>query len=131
MGERRVAVAIARGVTQTPRKVSLVAALVRGRKVADAAIILQHTPKRAAAPILKVLASASANATHSFGVAEDSLVIKNLQVTSGSRLKRFRPAARGRALPYEKRTSHIRAEVEGSLKPKKKPKSLTSKVETQ
>ena len=131
MSERRTAVAVARGVTQTPRKISLIAALVRGRTVADATIILQHTPKRAASPILKVIASASANATHSMGVAEASLVVKSLEVTSGSRLKRFRPAARGRALPYEKRTSHIRAVVEGEVKPKKKPTSAnTTKKET-
>ena len=121
MSERRSAVAIARGVTQTPRKVSLIAALVRGRAVADAEIILRHTPKRAASPILKVIASASANAMHTMGVKQDSLIIKSLEVTSGPRLKRFRPAARGRALPYEKRTSHIRAVVEGEVKPKKKP----------
>ncbi len=123
MSERRTAVAIARGVTQTPRKLNLVAALVRGRSVADAAVILEHTSKRATTPLLKAIASASANATHTFGVVENSLVIKSLQVTSGPRLKRFRPAARGRALPYEKRTSHIRVEVEGDVKPKKKPAS--------
>lgn len=126
MSERRTAVAIARGVSQTPRKVSLIAALVRGRAVADAEVILQHTPKRAASPILKVIASASANATHSMGLKEDSLIIKSLEVTSGPRLKRFRPAARGRALPYEKRTSHIRAVIEGDVKPKKKPQPITA-----
>jgi large subunit ribosomal protein L22 len=131
MSERIEAVAIARGVTQTPRKVNLIAALVRGRTVADASVILQHTPKRAAEPILKVIASASANAMHTFGLKEDSLVIKSLQVTSGPRLKRFRPAARGRALPYEKRTSHIRAVVEGNVKPKKTPAAKqTVKKET-
>jgi large subunit ribosomal protein L22 len=132
MAERRVAVAISRGVTQTPRKVSLVAALVRGRSVADASVILAHTPKRAAEPLLKVIASATANATHTMGLVESSLVIKSLQVTSGSRLKRFRPAARGRALPFEKRTSHIRAVVEGEVKPKKKPTAVktTTKKET-
>lgn len=126
MSQRIEAVAIARGVTQTPRKVSLIAALVRGRTVADASVILQHTPKRAAAPILKVISSASANAMHSFGLKEDSLIIKSLQITSGPRLKRFRPAARGRALPYEKRTSHIRAVIEGDVKPKKKPNSVST-----
>ncbi len=127
MTERIEAVAIARGVTQTPRKVNLIAALVRGRSVADASVILAHTPKRAAEPILKVIASASANAMHTFGLKEDSLIIKSLQVTSGPRLKRFRPAARGRALPYEKRTSHIRAVVEGNVKPKKIPAKTAAK----
>ncbi len=128
MSERKAAVAIARGVTQTPRKLNLVAALVRGRSVADAAVILEHTPKRATTPLMKAIASASANATNTFGVVEASLVIKSLQVTSGPRLKRFRPAARGRALPYEKRTSHIRVEVEGDVKPKKKPVAVKAAV---
>lgn len=113
--------AIARGVQQTPRKVGLVASLVRGRTVADALTILEHTPKRAAKPVAKVIASAAANATNTFGAKEDTLVIANLQVTSGPRLKRFRPIARGSANPYIKRTAHIHVEVSGELKPKKKP----------
>jgi len=119
MAERTQAVAIARGVNQTPRKVSLVAALVRGRTVADAQVILSHTPKRSASPIAKVIASASANATHSFGAIETSLIIKSLEVTSGPRLKRFRASAMGRASAYEKRSSHIKVIVEGEIKPKK------------
>ncbi len=126
MAERKEAVAIARGVTQTPRKVGLVASLVRGRTVADALVILEHTPKRAARPISKVISSASANATHTFGLKEEGLVIKSLQVTSGPRLKRFRPVARGQAHPYQKRTSHIHVIVEGEVKPKKKPAAKTA-----
>jgi large subunit ribosomal protein L22 len=125
MAERIEAMAIARGVSQTPRKVSLVAALVRGRSVSDALVILEHTSKRASTPIIKVISSASANAVNTFKVKEDSLMIKSLQVTSGPRLKRFRPAARGRALPYEKRTSHIKVIVEGNPKPKKVKKETT------
>lgn len=113
--------AIARGVQQTPRKVGLVASLVRGRTVADALVILEHTPKRAAKPVAKVIASASANAVNTFGAKEDTLVIDNLQVTSGPRLKRFRPIARGSANPYMKRTAHISVVVRGAEKPKKKP----------
>ena len=50
--------AYAKGVDQTPRKVSLVAALVRGRTVADALVILEHVPKRAAMPVKKAIDSA-------------------------------------------------------------------------
>ena len=113
--------AIARGVTQTPRKIGLVASLVRGRTVADALVILEHTPKRAAKPVAKVIASAAANATNTFGAKEDTLVVDNLQVTAGPRLKRFRPIARGSANPYQKRTAHISVVVRGTEKPKKKP----------
>ncbi|MBI3494382.1 50S ribosomal protein L22 [Candidatus Saccharibacteria bacterium] len=121
MSNTITAKAIARGVQQTPRKVGLVASLVRGRTVADALVILEHTPKRAAKPVAKVIASAAANATNTFGAKEDTLVIDNLQVTSGPRLKRFRPIARGSANPYIKRTAHISVVVRGDEKPKKKP----------
>ena len=113
--------AVAKGVTLAPRKVSLVASLVRGRSVADALVILEHTPKRAARPVAKVIASAQANATNTHGIDGKTLVISELTVTSGPRLKRYRPAAHGRALPFLKRTSHITVVVSGAEKPKKKP----------
>lgn len=121
MAEKIKAVAIARGVTQTPRKIGLVASLVRGRSVADALVILQHTPRRAARPVSKVIESARANAVNTYGVKEDSVVIESIQVTAGPRLKRFRPVARGQAHPYQKRTTHIHVVVAGVEKPKKKP----------
>ena len=121
MADQVKAVAIARGVTQTPRKLSLVASLVRGRTVADALVILEHTPRRAAKPLSKVIASARANAVNTFGAQADGIVIESLQVTAGPRLKRFRPVARGQAHPYQKRTSHIHVVVAGQEKPKKKP----------
>lgn len=120
--------AIAKGVQQSPRKVSLVAALVRGRSVADALTILEHTPKRAARPVAKVIASARANAVNTHGFDEKTLVIQTLQVTAGPRLKRYKPAAMGRALPFQKRTSHIAVIVAGSLKPKKVAKPATDKA---
>lgn len=127
MSEVLTAKAIARGVQQTPRKVGLIASLVRGRTVADALVILEHTPKRAAQPVAKVIASAAANATNTFGIKEDSLVIDSLQVTSGPRLKRFRPIARGSANPFQKRTSHIYVVVAGKPKPKKVSSKVASK----
>lgn len=121
--------AIARGVSQAPRKLSLVASLVRGRTVADALVILEHTPKRAARPVAKVIASAKANAVNTHGFDEKTLVIDRLLVTAGPRLKRFRPAAHGRALPFQKKTSHITVVVAGSLKPKKvKPAAVKPAV---
>ena len=121
--------AYAKGVDQTPRKVGIVAGLVRGRTVADALVILEHTPRRAALPVKKVIASAAANATNNHGLDGKSLEIKTLSVTSGPRLKRFKPASRGRALPFQKRSSHILVEVTGVEKPKKaaKPAAKESK----
>jgi large subunit ribosomal protein L22 len=109
----------ASGVRQSPRKIGLVASLVRGRTLADALVILEHTPKRAAKPVTKLLQSAKANAINNHGLTEDSLIISQLQVTAGPRLKRFNPAAMGRALPYQKRSSHVIVELSGEVKAKK------------
>lgn len=108
-----------KGVDQTPRKVSLVAALVRGRTVADALVILEHVPKRAALPVKKAIDSAKANAINNHGLDAKTLVISTLSVTTGTRLRRFKPASRGRALPFQKKTSNILVEVTGVEKPKK------------
>jgi large subunit ribosomal protein L22 len=105
----------------TPRKVALVAALVRGRSVDDALVILSHTPRRAAKPLAKLIASARANATNNHGLKADGLAITTLSVTAGPRLKRFRPVSRGRAHPFQKRTAHVFVEITGDVKPAKKP----------
>jgi large subunit ribosomal protein L22 len=122
--------AYAKNVDQTPRKVGLVASLVRGRTVADAIVILNHTPKRAVRPLLKAIESAQANAINNHGYDGKTLTITTLSVTTGTRLKRFKPASRGRALPFEKKTSNILVEVSGDLKPKKAAaKAVEAKVE--
>jgi large subunit ribosomal protein L22 len=108
-----------KGIDQSPRKVSLVAALVRGRTVADALVILEHVPKRAALPVKKAIDSAKANATNNHNLDGKTLEITTLSVTAGPRLKRFKPASRGRALPFQKKSSHILVEVSGAEKPKK------------
>lgn len=120
--------AYAKGIDQTPRKVALVASLVRRRSVADALVILAHTPKRAALPVIKAIESAKANAVNTHGLDGKTLVISTLSVTAGARLKRFKPASRGRALPFQKKSANILVEVTGELKPKKKP--VTAKAET-
>ena len=72
--------AIAKGVRMSPRKVGVVVALVRGRTVAEALTILEHTPRRSALPIKKVIESARANADHNHNLKPDTLTI-----TSGTR----------------------------------------------
>lgn len=121
MAEQYTVRSYAKGVDQTPRKVSLVAALVRNRTVADALVILEHVPKRAAMPVKKAIESAKANATNNHGLDGKTLVISTISVTAGTRLRRFKPASRGRALPFQKKTSNILVEVAGTEKPKKKP----------
>lgn len=117
-----------KGVDMTPRKVSIVASLVRGRTVADALVILDHTQRRSATPVRKAIASAAANATNNHGLDSKSLVITTLSVTAGPRLKRFKPHMRGMALPFQKKTTHILVEVSGTEKPKKKPATKKAAV---
>ncbi len=111
----------AKGVDLAPRKVSIVASLVRNRTVADALVILEHVPRRSALPIKKAIESAKANAVNNHGLDGKTLVISTMSVTVGNRLKRFKPHMRGMALPFQKKTSNILVEVTGAEKPKKKP----------
>lgn len=108
--------AVAKGVRMSPRKVGVVAALVRGRTVEDALVILEHTPRRSAMPVLKAIKSAQANADHNHGYKPSTLRIVEISVSHGPRLKRYRPAAHGRALPFERRSSHIRVIVDGEMR---------------
>lgn len=119
--------AVAKGVRISPRKVSVVAALVRGRNVADAIVILEHTPRHAALAVKEAIKSASANAEHNHGYKPDTLFISEISVTPGPRFKRYRPAARGRALPYQRKTSHIRVVVDGDKRAAKKSAKTESK----
>ncbi len=112
--------AIARGVRISPRKVSVVASLVRGRTVADALVILENTPRNAAKAVYKTIASARANADNNHNYKVETLRITEITVTPGPRLKRIRPAAHGRALPFQKKTAHISVTVDGEARATKK-----------
>lgn len=114
--------AVARGVRMAPRKVNVVASLVRGRTVADALVILSHTPRHSAIPVMKTIESAKANAEYNHNLKADSLRIVSITVTPGARLKRFRPAARGSANKFQKKTSHITVIVDGQERVSKKAK---------
>lgn len=119
-----------KGVRLSPRKVAAVATLVRGRTVADAIVILEHTPRRAALSVLKTIKSAQANAAHNHNYKADTLVITEITVNHGPRMKRFRPAAMGRALPYMKRSSHIRVLVDGEQRPAKAVKPVAKETKS-
>lgn len=114
--------AIAKGVRISPRKVSVVAALVRGRSVQDAVTILQHVPRRGPAmAVRKAIESAAANADHNHNYKPGTLNIVEISVSAGPRIKRYRPASHGRALPFQRKTSHIRVVVDGEVRAPKKP----------
>ena len=102
--------AILKDYRQSPRKVRLLADLVRGKKVKDALATLQFLDKRAAGPFSKVIMSAIANAKQT-GADEAKLFIKSVAVDKGTVLKRSMPRARGSASRINKRNSHISVEL--------------------
>lgn len=102
--------AILKNYRQSPRKVRLVADLIRGKKVHVALAQLQFLDKRAAKPFAKVIQSAAANATQA-GERVDELIIKKVSVDKGTVYKRFMPRARGSASRINKRNSHITVEL--------------------
>ena len=106
------AIAKAQSVKVSPRKVRLVADVIRGKKVAEAQRSLLMLDQRGAAVLQKVLSSALANATHNAKLAVDTLIIKRLEVTEGPALKRFHPSTRGRVHPYKRKSSHITVVLE-------------------
>jgi large subunit ribosomal protein L22 len=105
--------AIAKGIKHSPRKVRVVANLVRGRTVNDAITILEHTPRRSAIAVKKVIESARANADYNHGYKPASLKIIEISVNNGPRLKRSRPAARSMSNRYQKKSSHIKVVIDG------------------
>ncbi len=121
MAETHFAHAYEKGIDSQPRKTSIVAALVRDRYVADAVVILEHTPRRAARAVRKAIESANANLLNNSKVSIDPKTVRiaRIFVTSGTRMRRYKPASRGRALPYEIISSNIFVEVAGEEKVKK------------
>lgn len=91
----------------SPRKVRPVLDLIRGRAVEVAETQLQHLPKRSAAPLLKLLKSAEANAEHNFKLDRKNLMVKRAFADEGPKLKRYQPHAMGRATLILKRSSHV------------------------
>lgn len=116
-----------KGVDSQPRKTSIVAALVRDRYVADATVILEHTPRKAALPVKKAIESAAANLLDKYSIDPKTIRIARISVTAGTRFRRYVPASRGRALPYEKVSSNIFVEVAGEEKVKKAAKQEEKK----
>jgi len=99
--------AVSKYIRMSPQKVRLVVDLVRGRDVSEALTILRFTPKAAADPVARAIASAAANAEENYGLAADELYVARIWADEGPTLKRGRAGARGRFKPILKRSSHI------------------------
>ena len=106
-------VAIGKNLRVSAKKVRPVAKNFQGRKALVAYDSLRFVPKKAAAPLAKVLKSAIANAQNNNKLAPENLVIKEILIDEGPTLKRWQPVSRGTAHPILKRTSQIKVVLEG------------------
>lgn len=111
-----------------PRKMRLVASLIKGKSVSDAENILTVTTKHSSEPLAKLLKSALANAK-SLGISTDGLYVTECRVDGGVVMKRHMPVARGSAFPIKKRTSHVRL-VLATRQASKKSKIESPKVQS-
>ncbi len=102
--------AIAKQIRISPQKARLVTRMIQGQNVSEALRRLKFSNKKAAVLVSSVLRSAMANAVVK-GAADDTLKVKYAIIDEGPRLKRFRPASRGRAMRIIKRTAHISVTV--------------------
>jgi large subunit ribosomal protein L22 len=113
---------------QSPRKVRLVADMIRGKDAMTALTILTLVPKKAGLPIKKLLQSAISNAKNS-GMDVDTLVVKEMRVDGGVVMKRQMPRAFGRAYVINKRTSHINLTL-GTKEGKSEARNSKSETKT-
>ena len=120
--------AILRSYRQAPRKVRLVANLIKGKTVPRALVELEVLPKRASGPMKKLLMSAVANAKENDGLALADLFVKEVRVDQGTIMKRSMPKSHGTAHPIHKHTSHIMIELIASADTQ--VKGLKSKVKS-
>jgi large subunit ribosomal protein L22 len=107
-----MASAVLRKFRQSPRKVRMVADMIRGRNVGDALSILKFQPRKAAKMLSKVLSSAIANATENQQADADKLIVSAVAIDPGPVEKRWLARAMGRANRLNRRTSHITVTVE-------------------
>ncbi len=102
--------AVVRYIRMSPRKVRLLADLVRGKRVEEAINLLHFTPKRGSIPVEKVLRSAVANAVNKEEAKDldpENLYVREIQVNEGPTMRRYKPGAMGRASIIRKRSCHI------------------------
>jgi large subunit ribosomal protein L22 len=119
------AVAKLKNVPTSPRKMRMVADLIRGQKVNRALSLLKYEPKEGAARLEKLLLSAISNwqnTNEEVRLEEADLYIKSITVDGGKILKRFRPAPQGRAHRIRKRSNHVTLIIDS--------KNATEAVET-
>jgi large subunit ribosomal protein L22 len=105
----------AKYIRMSPKKVRLVAGLIRGLDVKRALDQLAFSGKKAALPVVKLIKSAVANAEHNYELAKDNLFVKEIRIDEAPMLHRWTAKAHGRATTIRKRNSHINI-ILGELK---------------
>jgi large subunit ribosomal protein L22 len=103
--------ATAKYLRGSTRKANLVVAAIKGRPVEEAANLLKFMPQHAAADVLRVLKSATANAENNHNLSAEDLIVADAQANEGPSIKRWRPRAQGRAFPIHKPMTHITVTV--------------------
>ncbi len=114
-----------------PRKVRLVADLIRGKKLEEAQAILNFTIKKASDPLLKLLKQAGANAKNNFQIEPSNLFISKIMVNEGPKYKKWEPRARGQAYEIQEKTSHIEIILDEIVKEAKKKSSRPAKAQAE
>ena len=103
--------AVTRNIRVSPRKLNLVAGLIRGRKAQDAIATLTFSKRRMAITVKKTLESAIANAENNHQLDVDKLVVARAEVGRSIVMKRFQARGRGKAARVEKWFSHLKIVV--------------------
>lgn len=106
--------AVTKYIRISPRKARLAAGLIRGLKAEDAELQLQYSGLKGGRLLMKTLRSAVANAESQGDVRRDQLIVQEVRVDEGPRLKRSKPRSRGSRHPFLRRMSHFTVVVAAS-----------------
>ena len=120
-----------RNIRISPKKMNVVAELVRNMPAKKAETLLSFTPKKGAKILKKVVASAIANATNNFKQNADELVLKEIKVSKAFTIKRIIPGSRGRTKPILKRSSHVHILLEAQPLVAKTTKAVKGEVKAE
>ncbi len=124
------AVAKLRNYPTSPRKMRLIADLIRGMKVEKALAVLEHNAKHPAVPMRKLVLSAISNwKQKNEGGDEGQLVVKTVFVDGARTLKRMRPAPQGRGYRVRKRSNHVTLIVDAKVENARGKKAIAAKAE--
>lgn len=111
-----------------PRKVNLVAGLIRRKSANQALEILKVLPKKSAGFLTKALASAISNAEHNEKKDGDNLIVESVVVNQGTTMKRGRPGFKGRTMPIKKHSTHVTIQLKEVTKEKPTTKTPSKKA---